>query len=158
MRTLLALVLAALCCACSSANSAPPTAPRTMTGSPVRASSPPVSPPWQGGVTARWSPDLNWKHAHPVVTHGSAAMARAVRDDIAAARVFPAGAYACPMDAGVAVRLTLGLGDTVEQAVARLTGCATVEVPGQRARFLTTALRRDLARIAPGRWQQYLRS
>jgi hypothetical protein len=156
MRTLLALCVLAVCCACTSANSAPPAAPRTMTGSPVRPSSPPVSNP--GGVTVRWVPNLNWKHAHRVVRHGSAALARKLRHDIAAARVFPAGVYACPMDTGVAARLTLRRGDTVEQAVARLTGCATVKVPGQRARFVTDALRRDLATIAPTRWRPYLRS
>jgi hypothetical protein len=155
MRTVLALFLAAVCCACTSANSTPPAPPRTMTGSPVRPSSPPVSP-GPGGVAARWIPDLNWKHAQPVATHGSAALARNLRQDIAAARVFPRGEYSCPIDVGVAAHLTLRLANTVEHAVATLTGCATVVVPGHRARFVTEALRRDLATIAPKRWRQYL--
>jgi hypothetical protein len=158
MRTVLAVFLVALCCACTSANSTPPAPTRTMTGSPVRPSSPTVSPQWPGGVSARWVPNLNWKHAQPVVTHGSAVLARELRYDIATARVFPRGEFSCPIDVGVAARLTLHLANIVEHAVATLTGCATVTVPGHRACFVTKALRHDLATIAPKRWRQYLDS
>lgn len=128
-----------------------------MTGSPVPASSTPVSPPPAGGVTARWQPDMNWKHAHPVATHGSATLARTLHHDIAVAKPFPRGRYSCPMDSGVAADLRLRDAAGEVLAVVHLTGCPVVTWPGHRARVVPSALRHDLATIAPKRWRRYLR-
>lgn len=100
---------------------------------------------------------MNWRHAHLVVTHGSAAFARKLHHDIAVAKPFPRGAFSCPMDSGVAVRLSIRFGDRESTDVVRLTGCPTVDRSGHHARVVSSALRKDLAMIAPGRWQRYVR-
>lgn len=138
MRTLFALLLTLVCLA------GPP-----ATAAPARAQA-------DGSITARWQPDVNWPHAREVTTHGGSALAHRLVHDLAVARRVPPGVVSCMIDTGAASRLTVRFGGSENHVAVRLNGCRTVTPQGEPARYLTPALRRDLARIAPERWERYL--
>jgi hypothetical protein len=148
MRQVIAAVLVLLgCAACESAASVPPqqapTAPIT---------SPSTAP--QPQLVMTWSPNLNWKHQHPVRTHGTAAQGRALLRDIRNAKRVPhnGAAYSCPVDFGVHVRFVLG----AKRGGIDLGGCRFVQL-GHRTYWSDAAIVRDLRARAPHRWLRYLK-
>jgi hypothetical protein len=109
-------------------------------------------------ATAVWKPGFNAAICRAVLRTYTRSESETLAADIDYAPPFPRGRFNCPMDDSASVRIYFPYGDPTNAQLAEvnLSGCAQIGGVGRRGRQLTSAVRRDLARLAPGPWRAYL--
>ncbi len=102
-------------------------------------------------VTALWLPGLTNDPCLEQITHGDKAVAVILAHDIRIATYVQPGTYGCPSDDGSGVILYFAYpgGQPSEVVDAGLTGCAEIDAPGGRPRWMSDEFKSEVERIAP---------
>lgn len=108
-------------------------------------------------ATAAWIPAGDQRPCRVVTTPVARAQAERLAADIRSARTLPtSGTFNCPNANSSGVDLFFHYAGRTEVATVGLSGCAGVSAPARLGRYVTDALRRDLAEIAPSPWKGQL--
>jgi hypothetical protein len=108
------------------------------------------------GALIVWLPGLNSKACAIATTHAAADRAAAMARDVMQARSVSNGmAYNCPLDDGARALMYFAYPHAAPPLVVSLGGCEFISQSGREDRATTSALRNELASLAPCAWRPY---